>query len=1178
MRKLTLIATIIMLITAVAYGQTSLPIDFEGGAASVTLTDFDGGNSQIIANPDASGENTTSFVVEHVRDGGQVWAGTKIELSSAIDFTTNNTFNIKVWSPNADIPLLFKLENGDGSVFNQISDTIRTASEWVEMSYNFDGQPSGTYTYIVLIFNLETLGDGTANSTYYFDEIEFVPGATDPEPTVGAPDPTQDPGDVISLFSGVYTDVTVDTWRTDWSSATYEEVTIDGNPTKKYSNLDVVGIETGTSTIDASGMTHVHLDVWSPDFTQFSIKIVDFGTDGAYGGGDDTEHQVNIASSNQEEWVGIDIPLSDFTGLTAREHLAQYILVGQPTGATTVYVDNFYFYEEAAATTYTITFNVTDGTNPLEGATVDINSTALTTDINGDATIDLEDGDYPYTVSFAGYVDSVGSVTVSGAAQTINIALEEVTIAEPTVGAPVPTQDPADVISLFSDTYTDVTVDTWRTDWSSAVYEEVTIDGNPAKKYSDLDVVGIESGTSTVDATGMTHVHLDVWSPNFTQFSIKIVDFGADGSYDGGDDTEHQINIATPAQEEWVSLDIPFTDFTGLASREHLAQYILVGQPTGTTIVYIDNFYFYNTAVGPTYTVTFNVTDGTDPLEGASVAINGSTLTTDASGVATVDLADGNYPYTVSLSGYADSVGSVTVSGAALAVDIALEELNIPAPTVAAPIPPVRDPGDVISIFSDAYTNLGGTNFDPFWGQTTDVSIDSIGDNGMLSYISFNYQGTELAGPNNMSAMEYLHIDMWTEDATVVKVSPISSGTGEYLTELTPITAGEWVSYDIPLSTFTDNGVSMNDIFQMKFDGQAGVTPSNIYIDNMYFWREAGSTTSTVTFNVTDGTDPIQAAVVTVNSQNYATNAAGVAEVFMEDGTYAYTVTASGYADGSGSITVAGSDITEDVTLISNPVPTVAAPEPPVRDPEDVISIFSGAYANLTGTNFNPGWGQTTLMTFEEIESDSVMKYRNFNYQGIELSGSIDATEMDYLHVDIWTYDATVVKVSPISGGGEYLVELTPLTTESWVSFNIPLSEFSNNGVTLNDIIQMKFDGQAGVVPSVVYVDNVYFYKSTSQEYTVTFNVTDGTDPIAGASIAINSTTLTTDASGMATIDLPDGPYGYTVTATNFETASGNVVVDGADITENVTMDPVGIGNIAQNIANVYPNPVSDVM
>ena len=150
---------------------------------------------------------------------------------------------------------------------------------------------------------------------------------------------------MVSLFSDAYTDSAVDTWRTDWSSAVLEDVMVAGNATKKYSNLDFVGIETVANTIDASEMTHIHLDLWSPDFTVFGIKLVDFGADGAFGGGDDVEHQINFDMPMQGDWLGLDIPLSDFTGLTTRGHIAQYILVGQPTGITTVFLDNVYFYK-----------------------------------------------------------------------------------------------------------------------------------------------------------------------------------------------------------------------------------------------------------------------------------------------------------------------------------------------------------------------------------------------------------------------------------------------------------------------------------------------------------------------------------------------------------------------------------------------------------------------------------------------------------------------------------------------------------------------------------------------------------------------------------------------------------------------------------------------------------------
>ncbi|MDV7393172.1 T9SS type A sorting domain-containing protein, partial [Arthrospira platensis SPKY1] len=45
-------------------------------------------------------------------------------------------------------------------------------------------------------------------------------------------------------------------------------------------------------------------------------------------------------------WISLDIPMNDFTGLMNQENIAQLILVGQPTAATTVYVDNVYFYKD----------------------------------------------------------------------------------------------------------------------------------------------------------------------------------------------------------------------------------------------------------------------------------------------------------------------------------------------------------------------------------------------------------------------------------------------------------------------------------------------------------------------------------------------------------------------------------------------------------------------------------------------------------------------------------------------------------------------------------------------------------------------------------------------------------------------------------------------------------------
>lgn len=341
-------------------------------------------------------------------------------------------------------------------------------------------------------------------------------GGGDSEPTAAATAPTLDEANVISMFSDAYTDVVVDTWRTEWSQATLEDIDVAGNAAKKYSELNFVGIETVASQIDASAMTHFHTDIWTADATEVRIKLVDFGADGAFDGGDDVEHEIAIAAPAQGEWVSLDIPLSDFAGLTTKSNIAQLIYSGDTAGAITVYIDNVYFYE-------------------------------------------------------------AGTIAPSA----------------PTVAATAPTADAADVISMFSNAYTDVVVDTWRTDWSQATLEDIMVAGDDVKKYSELNFVGAETVTSQIDATTMTHFHTDIWTADATEVRIKLVDFGPDGAFDGGDDVEHEIAIVSPAQGEWVSLDIPLADFTGLTTSANIAQLIYSGDPSGGITVYVDNVYFH---------------------------------------------------------------------------------------------------------------------------------------------------------------------------------------------------------------------------------------------------------------------------------------------------------------------------------------------------------------------------------------------------------------------------------------------------------------------------------------------------------------------------------------------------------------------------------------------------------
>jgi len=135
--------------------------------------------------------------------------------------------------------------------------------------------------------------------------------------------------------------------------------------------------------------------------------------------------------------------------------------------------------------------------------------------------------------------------------------------------------------------------------------------------------------------------------------------------------------------------------------------------------------------------------------------------------------------------------------------------------------------------------------------------------------------------------------------------------------------------------------------------------------------------------------------------------------------------------------------LTDPNAVVPSGDPTTAAPTPPTRLGADVVSVYSSAYANVSGLNLNPNWGQSTTVSEVSIAGNNTIKYANFNYQGTEIA-TTNASAMEYVHIDIWTADATVVKFSPINNGtgaSEYLVSV-PLVAGQWSSVDLPKSDF----------------------------------------------------------------------------------------------------------------------------------------
>ena len=660
-----------------------------------------------------------------------------------------------------------------------------------------------------------------------------------------------------------------------------------------------------------------------------------------------------------------------------------------------------------------------------------------------------------------------GSFTVNSIGQPIG----------PTEPAPNPTVNKDKVISLYSNTYTNVKVDSWNTHWlySTAENSAIQVKGNDVIRYRNLNFVGIEFTSQQINASSMTNFHADIWTPDAVTgktFKIMLIDFGANGAYGGGDDVSSEISITPPTltSQNWVSIDIPFSKFTGLTTKAHLAQLVLSGDLTN---VYIDNVYLYKAdppyvfgnpidfepsgygagwpwsvfenSTGPALEFVANPnpaginTSATVAKFSALKAGQqwaGCQTDNGAMGTFNLDAAHSTVKIMVYKTVKSDvgikfakadgwSMGEIKVPNTVvnawqeLTFDFTPQVQNgytqiivfpdftarsadnviyfdnitfsssVPTGPVTAAPTPTATQANVISVFSDAYTNVSGTDFNPNWGQSTVVSQLAVAGNNTLKFAGLNYQGIQLGSNQDVSGMGFLHLDYWSLNSTLLNVYLISPGPAEKAFSLTVPTSG-WKSVDIPLSSFS--GVDLKNIIQYKFDGNG-----TIWFDNIYFYKTGGAPQTE---------------------------------------------------------------------------PTTAAPTPTASQ-ANVISVFSDAYTNVTGTDLNPNWGQGTVFSQVAVAGNNTIKYVGLNYQGIQLGSNQDVSGMGFLHVDAWSANSTLLNVSLISPGPAEKAYKITVPTSGWSSLNIPLSAFS--GVDLKSIMQLKFDGNG-----TIWIDNIYFYKAAS--------------------------------------------------------------------------------------------------
>ena len=216
----------------------------------------------------------------------------------------------------------------------------------------------------------------------------------------------------------------------------------------------------------------------------------------------------------------------------------------------------------------------------------------------------------------------------------------------------------------------------------------------------------------------------------------------------------------------------------------------------------------------PFYTVQITVSDEQGPLRSATITINSNEYETDENGIATLQLTDESYDYTVSAYGKQDFSGTVVVNAAAKNVEVTMQPelytLNLQIT-------------DGTSVVPNALVNIDGTEY-------------TASETGSLS---------------------------------------LSLLMGNH-------------SYHVSATHFIEESGTFFQVME-TLDKQIVLTP----------FHKAD-------FTISDGTNAIENASITINNKTKATNAEGKAEFWLLDGSYSYVITAATFGDENGQLIIDG--------------------------------------------------------------------------------------------------------------------------------------------------------------------------------------------------------------------------------------------------------------------------------
>ncbi len=384
-----------------------------------------------------------------------------------------------------------------------------------------------------------------------------------------------------------------------------------------------------------------------------------------------------------------------------------------------------------------------------------------------------------------------------------------------------------------------------------------------------------------IDGSGRNLTQYDAltfWAKSSQATTLAEVGFGEDFVENKYQTTLQNISLTT----NWVKYIIPIPDASKLIDEKGMFRYAAAGiGAQGSEVGYsfwIDELKFEKLGtiaqprpsilkgedkeetqfLGSTVSIvdygltqTFNLESGVNKTVTAAPAYftfkssNIEVARVSDAGIVTF-VGPGTSKITASLGGV-KATGSLTV--------------NVPGGFPVAPVPTL-DQNKVISIFSDKYTNLPVNYYNGYWApyQTTKGDKVTIGNQNVLNYTEFNFVGTQLTTPLDISQMTHFSIDILmlelptdidllvtfkNENATATTFQQNRIGQSYQLDPRAPVVhkdtdfkAGVWETIKIPIRPTSETSLDKTGVNLIIIENIKSSNVKTIYLDNMYFYKE----------------------------------------------------------------------------------------------------------------------------------------------------------------------------------------------------------------------------------------------------------------------------------------------------------------------------------------------------